>query len=348
MTEVDRGRLLLDHGQLDRAERVATTALGKDPGDAAAWGLLLDVLLERRDHEGVIQTAQRALAAVPEHVKAQWALGVAHNQLGQHDAAAAVLRSCVAQVPDHGRVHVQLALALAGLGDDRGARREAEVATTLAPDDATVHAFRGIVLLRVGDLDAAEAAFREALRLDPEDSSSHVNLGHIAYRRGRYSLALEHSLTAARLNPRSVLATRNVIVAAKGFFSVPWLLALIMLWLAYAGVGIGRTLWIIVPLIVLRWCYRYRRLLALPAAARQALLAQRRRDEPWWVHACRAVGFAGWLLLLTAAAEIIAPGGVPALAGGALLVASGYATAGHAHAVPLGARSLLEAAAHGG
>jgi tetratricopeptide (TPR) repeat protein len=343
VTEVDRGRLLLDHGQLDRAERVATAALGRDPADAAAWGLLIDVPVERRDYRALVATAPRALAVVPDHLKAQWALGMARNQLEQYDAAEAVLRRCAVQAPDHGTTHVQLALALAGLADHEGARREAEVATTLAPNDATVHGFKGVVLLRLGDLDAAEAAFREALRLDPEESSAHVNLGHIAYRRGKYDVALEHSLTAVRINPRSGPASRNVLAAAKAVFSAPWLLALIVLWLAFVGVGLGRTLWIVVPLVVLRWFYRYGRFLGLPEVARQALLTQRRRDEPWRLHAWRVVGFAGWTLLLAAAAEIVAPGAVPALAGGALLVAGGFGTAGHARVVPLGARGLLEA-----
>lgn len=95
------------------------------------------------------------------------ALGNAHEDNGDIDAALACYRQALAIAPDNPRAHLNLANALRARRDYPAALAALRHALTLDPGYAHAHFNLGLLLADTGDRAAATAAFDTASRLDP-------------------------------------------------------------------------------------------------------------------------------------------------------------------------------------
>jgi tetratricopeptide (TPR) repeat protein len=137
-------------------------------------------------------------------------------------AATAEFTQAVEIDPDYALAHASLAIALglsAGPGrlteaEARGqGRPHAERALELDPGLAEAHAALGWVNWDPATLDEAESHFRRATELNPGYADAHIWLGHFVRNRNDYVESFALYQKAAQLDPLSIPAKNNVILA---------------------------------------------------------------------------------------------------------------------------------------
>ena len=160
-------RAFEDLHQPDKAIEQLQLVLAASPGDAAAHGMLADVLAGAQQFEAAIREYRALVAARPDNAAGWTGLGVASIATGRPDDAIDAFRRAVAAAPQHAGYRENLARALLDRGDVDGAASHVREALRLAPADAAAHELSGRVLESRHDLDGARAEFTTALRLDP-------------------------------------------------------------------------------------------------------------------------------------------------------------------------------------
>ena len=196
----------------------------------------------RVEAEGVLLSARDPETRAVAHR----ALGLAHRELGDVDAAARHLRHAVRHAEDSrlerraGEARMSLVAVLADRGDLAAALAEADAAAPAlhGGDAARLLAQRALVLGRAGRLDEALSSYREALRQirqegDPRFEAGILNnLGTLQVYRGEIRLAeatLRRCLEVANragLDHLATLARANLAFAAMRRGDVPHALAL--------------------------------------------------------------------------------------------------------------------------
>lgn len=209
--------------------------------------LLLVTRAQVRHWRSSFTLFDHALAVTRDNWEAHNHLGLAHEEVGESDAAIAQYQEALAIKPTAGSVHGNLGVALANRGRMRpaithlqralalkgdqaeahynlgnawlkagnveAAVRECGKAVALSPEDAAAHLNLGIALAAAGAPDRAATEFRRALELDPSSSKAENNLGVVLANQGQLAEALEHFRAAARLDPKSKSAADNVAAA---------------------------------------------------------------------------------------------------------------------------------------
>jgi len=167
-------------------------------------------------------------------------------------------------------------------GNKQAALAAAERAVTLAPERALTHEILGETLLDLDQLARAEEHYRRALALDPQSFEAMNDLGVVLQRQGREREAMEQFLQAARLNPTSTTAQRNLKgsvdrhLAPGMTVSQPFRIGLILLGILLPPVRLLLLLWWLVT-IVTRWS----KLRALPPVVQTFYRLQQRRRSAW-------------------------------------------------------------------
>jgi tetratricopeptide (TPR) repeat protein len=105
-----------DLAGLAAARRAYETALGLDPGLAAAWTNLGGLLAEIGDHEGAREHFEQALRCDPDQVEALCNLAELAMRDGDHESAITTYRHVLRTTPDWTEAHYGLARALLAVG----------------------------------------------------------------------------------------------------------------------------------------------------------------------------------------------------------------------------------------
>jgi tetratricopeptide (TPR) repeat protein len=148
-----------------------------------------------------IKLYRRILSLKPDFAECHNNLGVALDDLGRLEEAAAAYRRAITLKPDYAEAHSNLGNALAGLGrldDALGAYRNA---VALNPGLAEAWNNLAYALRNKGVLDASETACRRAIALRPDFPQAHVNLGNALRRLGRLDEAETILRRAIMLEP---------------------------------------------------------------------------------------------------------------------------------------------------
>lgn len=155
---------------------------------------------ERLLQEGELAEAkaafERAVADSPNDARAHFDLGLAHDMLGEGDAAAEAYRKALGLDPKLSEARNNLALLLRERGELQEAVTLLREAVDQDPASAKAHANLALALEDSGDLGAAQASYEEALRLDPGALMTRVNYGLLLARKGEREAAAEQLLQA--------------------------------------------------------------------------------------------------------------------------------------------------------
>ncbi len=81
---------LLAAGEWESAEKVVAKQLAKAPDDHWLWSRLFGARYERRDYQGALEAAEKALAIVPDCPLALWSYAGAVEMLGRTKDAVKV------------------------------------------------------------------------------------------------------------------------------------------------------------------------------------------------------------------------------------------------------------------
>jgi serine/threonine-protein kinase len=154
----------------------------------------------------------------PDSALFQMNLGICYASLRDDDRAIACYHRAVALVPNYLRAHERLGAALIRAGDPDGAVTAFREAVRLDPSSARLHNGLGDALVRQHDFDGAVASFREAVRLDPTYAHPHSSLAYLlaagpdGVRNGKQ--AVEHAARACELNGWKDPSLLNLLAAA--------------------------------------------------------------------------------------------------------------------------------------
>jgi Tfp pilus assembly protein PilF len=142
--------------------------LGKDPRDVAADAEFAEHiasaggLVAAQRYEEAEAEVLRALARVPEDLRALNLLALVRFKVGRLDEARATYREIAARAPNDPAVRRNLGLLALKAERADEAVAELELAAHLAPDDKRSWSYLGYAYTRFGDAVAAAAAFRRA------------------------------------------------------------------------------------------------------------------------------------------------------------------------------------------
>lgn len=154
-------------GQLAEARTALGSAINLDPGNAAFWANMGELLEELGDFDAALVARQRLLDIAPADIRALTAMGELLLRVGDADAAIAPLEAAHAQ--DRASVRVAHALALGLRMTDQPAR----AADLLAPfadapsAPAQTQALFGHLLGDCGNLEQAAMTYRAVLAVHP-------------------------------------------------------------------------------------------------------------------------------------------------------------------------------------
>ena len=187
---------------------------------------------------------KHALAVTPPNLIIENSLGIAMDNSGRYDEAAAhfekalhvqrdhyevlvnmgltryyqdrlpeaieYYQAAIRSRPGEPRAHAQLGLALWKQHHDAAAYDEMRRASQLAPKDANIRNYLGIALGRLGRFPEAIDQLHEALRLDPQSGDAHNNLGSALLMCGKPQESIPEFETALRLKPELKAAADNL------------------------------------------------------------------------------------------------------------------------------------------
>jgi predicted O-linked N-acetylglucosamine transferase (SPINDLY family) len=169
------GNLLADQDRAEAADAFRT-AVTLDPAYAKAWHGLA-TLLHRAGRLGdAIRAFRTSIAHAPDWIEARTGLGVALMAADRYDAAAQALLEATALDPDHAGAHGNLAAVYLRAGCPIAAEREARESIRLAPREYRWLTNLAVALLSQCRHTEAEACYREALAQRPDYPLAHGNL----------------------------------------------------------------------------------------------------------------------------------------------------------------------------
>lgn len=193
---IEAGRLaivqtLRDVGRLDEATKAARENVQHREDWSQAWSELGVCLARSSDLRTASACFERAVEIDPEHLDAQFHLGVAAGLLGETQRAEGIYRSILKHEPNHVRSRVHLAALL--MHDNRldAAEQELMIAARNPGSDGPV------LMIAMADLrmrqrrsSDAERIYREATRNLPKDPRASLGLVGSLIALGRHGDAL--------------------------------------------------------------------------------------------------------------------------------------------------------------
>ncbi len=212
------------------------TGAAPEPGGASALpaprrriGLYNDLLrarslVEQRDFSGGERLLRAILAADPQIVDAETALGSLYLQQKRFVEAMQVLAGAVEHKPSDPTVALGLAVAELAAGRPAAAERTIETALSLFPNDSRFFLLLGQAADARGDRARAEELETRVLKLEPRSAQARAALSEIRLRRGDLEAARRLADEALALDRRTRGAhyCRAVVLEQQGRPDAAW------------------------------------------------------------------------------------------------------------------------------
>jgi tetratricopeptide (TPR) repeat protein len=229
---------LINSGQLDKAEAICRSAIGRNADDINMVALLGAILLKANQIPEAERYLRQAIGLAPSFAKPHEDLGHLLLEKGEPEEAAAILRKATRLDPNLDNAFFNLGKALAMLGEGREADEAFEKSFKLNPErkalalaaehqkegrweqaeqaynevlrnnPANVDAMRllGNVSMQTGRIYKAERLFRRAVANAPDFVLAQVDLGWALKKQNRLEEAIEQFRQAIRLEPSNLQA----------------------------------------------------------------------------------------------------------------------------------------------
>jgi tetratricopeptide (TPR) repeat protein len=234
--ELDRARLFLGQGRMDRAEPLLRQALARDPDDGLIHSLLALCLLEGEKYTEATAAAETGLGLAPDepHTAYIYATVLSARNLPR-DAQPIAERTLAMdpQNPDYWALNARVQLQLG-----KTARALELIDEGLATDAAHIELanLKAVAERRLGRAGGAVETARATLARSPDSADTHVNMGWSLLQTGKPKEALVHFREALRLEPGNEWARQGLIEGLKArFFFYRWMLAYFMFMARLSG-----------------------------------------------------------------------------------------------------------------
>ena len=153
---------------------------------------------------------EKALQVQRDHYEVLVNMGVTRYHQDQLPEAIEYYQAAIRSQPDAPEAHAQLCLALWKQNRNEAAYDEVHRASQLAPKDANIRNYLGIALGRLGRFPEAIDQLHEALRLNPNSAEAHNNLGLALLASGKPRHSIPEFEAALRLSPELKGAADNL------------------------------------------------------------------------------------------------------------------------------------------
>ena len=207
----DRAAALLEMNRPHEALEQLRLALAQDPEDSRLHCLSVLGELEVGDLDRALEAAERAVSCGPEEEWPHRLRAISLLRLDRPSEARAAAFEAARLAPGEAMTYLVLAEALQATGERAGAEDAARHAVELDPDDPDAHTTLGKVFLDQDRPADAVLAYRAALALDAEDADALNNLAVARLRANDRQGTDRQFEAAARLDPRSDVARRNIL-----------------------------------------------------------------------------------------------------------------------------------------
>lgn len=164
------GRMYLEVGRLDDADRQCQLALEADRHSAEVWALRGDCLAAKNHTEEALAAYHRALAIQPDFPSVQLQAAEIYRAEGRYDRLLATLERLEDGVG----------------GEDQSARAQL---------------LKGIAMRQLGCTDEAYRCFANAVEKDPNDPAAHLHVASVCLDRGDVETARRQIDIAMQLDP---------------------------------------------------------------------------------------------------------------------------------------------------
>lgn len=210
--EFDRLIALFNSGFFSELEVQAGMLLRKFPESGLTWKLLCAALqMQGKEALGPLQKAAELL---PSDAEAQHNLGLALQELGQYENAAACYRRAIRAHPGSAEFNNSLGTALQELSQLDAAVECYQKALKLKPDYAEAHNNLGVAFQVLRRLDDAVISHRAALALNPGSAAANCELGRALEGLGQRDEAIAYYERALEIEPDLLDANRLYLMSA--------------------------------------------------------------------------------------------------------------------------------------
>lgn len=240
--------LVKSSGDTASARQMVDEVLAKTPTDVDALVLKSRWLLETKELDKALDTAQNAVHAHPNSAPAQMALGAVRNARGEtpealtaykeaarvdartpradievsnialaagrSDEALQFARSAVAKAPNSAAAHFAVARASLALKDTKTADPIVDQLTRIAPKTAPVLTLAGELEMAKGNTTAARASFEKARAADPSELMALIWLTRLDWREKRHDAAVMRVERALAERPKD---TEILLLMAEAY-----------------------------------------------------------------------------------------------------------------------------------
>lgn len=187
-------------GRLPQAEAIYQQILQVEPQHADALHMLGLVAAQLGNAQVAINLFQRAIASKSSDPAFHFNLGLALQNTGNLEQAAASYRNAIALKPV-ANYHASLADVLTLLGQWEAAAASYRAALAGEPRNAQARYGLGYVLRQQGQLEEAIRSYQQALSIKPDIAEAHNDLGVIFKQQGRLGEAAASYRKALALQP---------------------------------------------------------------------------------------------------------------------------------------------------
>ena len=173
------GLALWKSGRLDEAEGVLVRCASMNDQSVRTWVNLARVRLDRRDFDGALEAADRAISLDGGSSDALHQRGRALDGLNRGDEAVATLEQGRGLAPDNGFIANTLGYLLLRRGKPEEAVAHLEAARDRIPHLAYVRNNLGVAYERTGNVRKAAEEFRAALQAGDSEGKASASLARI-------------------------------------------------------------------------------------------------------------------------------------------------------------------------
>ncbi len=190
---LERGRQLLEHGDLEAAIEAYRAAVEAGPGSTHAHQSLARALVRHGDLADAEAVYRAALAIDPDQPRMHHELGNVLVLTGRTEEGIRQLQRAVELTPDFDDAYSHLAFALERAGRIREAADAAAEAVRLRPEDSAAYLEQGRLRLlsQIDPRGDAESQLRRLLDDDPSNAMARLTLSNLLASRGNEEGSLE-------------------------------------------------------------------------------------------------------------------------------------------------------------
>jgi protein O-GlcNAc transferase len=200
------GGLLLQQGQLDRAEELFRTVVQVDPKNVLAYCGLGIALAKQNRHADAIPYFESALQIQPQNFDALFNLGIALLQQNRNAEAVSIFTTAKSIKPQDVRPICSLGLALERQGKIDEAIATYQEAIALQPTYFPTYIDLINILARAKRFNEAIAPLEAALKLQPHNPQLQCRLGRIFSDRDEFERAAEIFLSVLNVDQNQIEA----------------------------------------------------------------------------------------------------------------------------------------------